>query len=539
MQSLNIQTNQNHQQKNNYQCEFNYIGCKTTFPSKGEVKQHYKDSLNNHLLLLQEKIKKIDSVNYDIKKDYHRLFKIISNIQQFKKFPDICPNPKETEDKEEEISKNKLRKKDIEKDKIINNQNLQNLILNQINKNQNLEEMIGNKRKRNDELKLNDNNNKNEEIFLLSAEDDNNGNNFVHNDERKHKIFINKSEDSNNENNVESKKNRQDRNDSFSNHKRDKEIIPIILNSKENENIIINNINNKNNNEEMNVKQIKSFLLDKENSSKNKINLLEKNFSIIYDKSPENKNENEINQSQIIRRKASNDIKKNNDKNNIICIENNINNNETKNPPYKDMVKYEILSMSDNDDDIGEAGGNDNTQYYFQNIINNDINKIQNPNLNQDKGNKEKNYYNKITRIDYIDKVLNDKKVKWEVELKKITGWFAIGVSENLGYDINSNNKNLLEYNNGKYFLSNENIFNNMNDNKRVKMNFDLKEGDNLICLYSPKFKQLKIKNGNSEYLIDNVEAKSGKPLVPTAFFENKSDQVIFHDFKVLADYKK
>jgi len=202
------------------------------------------------------------------------------------------------------------------------------------------------------------------------------------------------------------------------------------------------------------------------------------------------------------------------------------------------MIKYELLSESDNDDGICEGGGNDNTQYYFQNLINNDINKIQNPNLNQVKGNKENNYYNKITRIDYSDKVLNDKKVQWEVELKKITGWFAIGISENLGYDINSNNKNLLEYND-KYFLSNDKIFNNINDNKRVKMNYDLKQGDKLICVYSPKFKQLKIKNGNNEYLIDNVEAKLGKPLVPTAFFENKSDQVIFQNFKVLADYKK
>jgi hypothetical protein len=172
------------------------------------------------------------------------------------------------------------------------------------------------------------------------------------------------------------------------------------------------------------------------------------------------------------------------------------------------------------------------------NNFNNINNRIQNQNLDQIQNNKVVDYSNIITKVDYSDQILNDKKVQWEVELKKITGWFAIGVSENLDYDVNSKKGNL-EYNNNKYFLSNENIINNISDNKRVKMNSYLKEGDNLICLYSPKFNQLKIKNGNDEYLIDNVKARSGKALVPAAFFENKSDQVIFRNFKVLADYKK
>lgn len=556
MKSLNIQTNQNQKTNYNYQCEFNYIGCKISFPSKGEVKQHYKDSLNKHLLLLQEKIIKIDSVNYSIKKDYHRLFKIISNIQQFKKFPDICPKPEGIEDKEEEISKNKSKKKEIEKDKIVKSQNLQNLLLlNQIIKKQKLEEMIGNKRNRRDELKDNNNKNEkfesNEEIALLTVEDDNNDNSFVHDDERKHKIFLNNSEDNNNENNVETKKNMEIRNNSYSSHRNNKEITPIILNSIENENIInksINNFNIKNYIKEKNDEQVKSFLSDKEKSSQYNIDLLDKDYIKFTEKFPEN--EHEINQSQISQRDKNliilNEVKENKGNTNDNYLEKNIKKDDKKNPPYIDMIKYEILSDSDNDGEFDERGKNKNTQDFFKNIIsNNKINNlnynnntIQNQNLNQTYNNKLVDYSKIINRVDYSDQILNDKKVQWEVELKKITGWFAIGISEIFDYDANSN-KGKLEYNNNKYFLSNENIINNINDNKRVKMNSDLKEGNNLICLYSPKFNQLKIKNGNDEYLIDNVIERPGKALVPTAFFENKSDQVIFHNYKILADYKK
>jgi len=287
MQSLSLESNQNNNQPNcNYQCEFNYSGCKITVSSEEELKQHYKDALNKHLFLLQDKLKHIDSQNYDIKKDYYKLFKIINNIQQFKKFPDICPKPKEKEDKESELNKNKSKKKDKdkEKDKIGTNQNLQSLILNQILKKQKPEDMIGNKRKRSEEFHNNckikfdvqkvENLEKNEEITLSSIEDDNNDNDFL-NSEKKHKIILNKSEDNDNEdededeNNVETRKIVKDKdikNGYYISHKVDDLKNPININSKENENNNNNYINNENNgnndinndfnNEEMNDEQI-------------------------------------------------------------------------------------------------------------------------------------------------------------------------------------------------------------------------------------------------------------------------------------------
>ena len=93
MQSLSIETNQNNLQSCNYQCDLSYMGCTFTTTNKQEMIKHYSLENYTHLLLLQKKIKCIESVNYEIKKDHHKLFKIISNIQQFKKFPDILPKP--------------------------------------------------------------------------------------------------------------------------------------------------------------------------------------------------------------------------------------------------------------------------------------------------------------------------------------------------------------------------------------------------------------------------------------------------------------
>lgn len=200
MKNISIDTNANYQQNYNFQCQFNSCGCKKIASSKEELKQHYKEYTQKHLFLFQEKILQIEAINYEIRKDYHKILKIISNIQQFKKFPELFPKFSKEKDKEDsEISKNisKKREKDIKK--VMNNlinRNIQNL--NRVRKQQTKDNLIGNKRKRSDKNVKNGIKEKKEEIVLSSFEDGDHENNFFINNNEKHNIYINKSIDGEN-----------------------------------------------------------------------------------------------------------------------------------------------------------------------------------------------------------------------------------------------------------------------------------------------------------------------------------------------------
>ena len=571
MQSLSGETNQNNPQTCTYQCEFNYIGCKFTTMNKQEMIQHYRTESHSHLLLFQYKLRLIESVNSEIRKDYHKLFKIISNIQQFKKFPDILPKPSKDKNNDEfELNKNKYKRKDKERREIfctnynnINFQAIKNKLFSDFNTKQKIYEVIGYKRKRSEEEKpkektIVDQINKNEEIILSSIDDDNNNdNNFLHEDGVKHQIFINKSED-NEENKLE-----QNYNNINNISKKKKEVI-FQTDVVRDKNVNINKekntskpkkvnfiVQNENNNEEMNDMQIKRFLSETEKNSIYNFDLMKKDFIEVCKKSPEppepildninlkSKNENidlfEKKEKEIIKDKSPMKILNINQGN----IENN---KKSVNKKIKDSEKYEIISESENNENK-----NDNIFIYGNDddFSNNIMIPEEKPKESKRKNNnelplkeleresetkKEKSIMDIISKIDYNENILNYKKVQWEATLKKITGWFAIGVSEKFD-SINENNQN--------FILSNKNIISNVNDDKKVKINLNLKEGDNLICIYSHKFKNLKIKKGEEENIIENIASQSGRPLVPTAFFEKKSDQIIFHNFKVLAEYKK
>ena len=584
MQSLSGETNQNNPQTCSYQCEFNYIGCKFTTVNKQEMLQHYRTESHNHLLLFQYKLRLIESVNSEIRKDYHKLFKIISNIQQFKKFPDILPKPsKEKNNDEFELNKNRYKKKDKEKREIfctnynnINFQAIKNKLFSDFNTKQKIYEVIGYKRKRSEEEKPKEKNivmdqlNKNEEIILSSVEDDNNNdNNFLHEDGVKHQIFINKSED-NEDNKIESNYN------TINNNIKKKKEIFFQTDAVRDKNINVNKekaskpkkvsfiVQNENNNEEMNDLQIKRFLSETEKNSMYNFDLMKKDFIEVCKKSPEPpepildninlKPKNEI--FDLIEKKEKEIIKEKSPVKFLNINQENVEKNKNStNQQIKDTEKYEIISESENNENKNDNNMNENKNIfiygndddYSNNILiqeekEKQIKKMNNENndnnddisLNEleiePEPKKEKNIMDIISKIDYNENILNNKKVQWEATLKKITGWFAIGVSEKFD-SVSENNQN--------FILSNQNIISNVNDNKKVKINLNLKEGDNLVCLYSHKFKHLKIKKGEEENIIENIISQSGRPLVPTAFFEKKSDQIIFHNFKILAEYKK
>lgn len=161
--------------------------------------------------------------------------------------------------------------------------------------------------------------------------------------------------------------------------------------------------------------------------------------------------------------------------------------------------------------------------------------------------------------------ILNHKKIRWEILLKKLTGFCALGISgkrpEDLGTVIldNENEKeeekieeeiiplpnsdSITSIGYMQYLLTNKQntiIWKNGNNVKKSNSSLPvLKEGDNLIFIYLAKFSQLKIQKGDYIFIFENVGNKPRQLLNPFVIFENKNDKAIFHNFQVLAEYKK
>ena len=160
--------------------------------------------------------------------------------------------------------------------------------------------------------------------------------------------------------------------------------------------------------------------------------------------------------------------------------------------------------------------------------------------------------------------ILNHKKIRWEIFLKKLTGFVALGISGKkqeeqttviLDNDLDNNDKieeeivhmpnndSLLSSSNMHYLLTNEHntiIWKNGSNYKKTNSDLPLlKEGDNLILIYCPKFSQLKIQKGDYIFIFENVGYKSRQLLNPSVILGNKNDKAVFHNFQVLAEYKR
>ena len=147
----------------------------------------------------------------------------------------------------------------------------------------------------------------------------------------------------------------------------------------------------------------------------------------------------------------------------------------------------------------------------------------------------------------YETQVLNNRKTKWEVEIKKVKGLICVGIaerkkSENLE-PVELNVKKSEKYSKLFYGIDNEKgtyTWENSTvvEKKDVKGVPVLKDGDVLTFIYNPKFKQLKISKNKFCYLIENLEYKNEDYLVPCAQYGDK-DKIYFRNFEVLADYSK
>ena len=145
--------------------------------------------------------------------------------------------------------------------------------------------------------------------------------------------------------------------------------------------------------------------------------------------------------------------------------------------------------------------------------------------------------------------IINNKKIRWEVKIKQLSGWFSIGIGERTKTSQTNEKQNHTVVIVDKEYITNKINFLLTNDHctimwgdgknniNRAKGSFNIKEGDTLLFTYSPKFNNLKIQKNNSTYVIENIDYYSDQWLVPCAIFSRKNDKAIFKNFHVLADY--
>lgn len=172
--------------KKTRECVFSPLGCKINLFDDTESYNHNINYHNEHMKLLIDKINEIIEENKEIKKQNHRIEKIISNLQAFRSYPIPIKKKfkkyiqdengeihktnylKQLKEKEEEkIKKKKERKKEKEKEKnrIINLE--RHLEKNQVQKDQNPI------KKKQEIIRIDD-----DEILEISSDKESNNNNI-------------------------------------------------------------------------------------------------------------------------------------------------------------------------------------------------------------------------------------------------------------------------------------------------------------------------------------------------------------------------
>lgn len=254
-----------------------------------------------------------------------------------------------------------------------------------------------------------------------------------------------------------------------------------------------------------------------------------------------------INNNEI--HKENNNI---NNKSNINLTEKKIVNN---NPKAKKRISQSMRNYASHSE-------SEDSDYSYNEEVKNEDDwydpKTENKKKNKKpKSNKEKQ--KKYFRYFFDGHIINNKKAKWEVQIKQLTGWFSLGISERkktskseklaqimmtVERDFIVHQTNYL-ITNDQCSISWEDGENKVNENLD---NFKIKDGDNLVIMYSPKFKQLKIQktngnnnisNENDTYIIDNINYYNNGWLVPCMVFSKVEDKASIKNFHILADYNK
>lgn len=334
------------------------------------------------------------------------------------------------------------------------------------------------------------------------------------------------------------------------------------------------------------LKKIESFGEEEKKLLGNKSNRDEKMLDIIgYDSNPNHKNKKSKIDEEIINKANNNELMNN--------FDNNDNNkkNESLNDKNKDKKEQSIMKKYNEEEKINnqekskekQLNKDKKKELVISSQISLQSNKIEiieedsdssinkntkdtkeNINISNHKNNPLKN--NTEKKNNYIllrdNHILNNKKIRWEMSLKKITGNIALGISgkksdEHSTLIIDNENKgnieeevlkmknmdDLVSLPNVQFLLTSEKstiVWKNGKNYKKTNPNLPLlKEGDNLSLIYCPKFSQLKIQKDGYVFLFENVCNKTKQLLYPSIFLENKTDKVDFHNFSILAEYNK
>lgn len=467
-------------------CEFSTLGCVESGLTLEALKKHNEEFIIKHLLLLKKKLEQNESKTKEeltkIKNDQVELAQIIYKISQKLDNSDIKSNELLT--KMEQTLK-KLGNIETNENIFLGQKMMRDEILNEIYNNFEYK----NKRPKFEEKKIND---ENDNAKIIS-------------------------EKKNANNNIEKLSIKKEKN--ISGDEQDEKNISKKQENKDKEKYIINN--NVMEIEQEQDKNKEKITTEKLISSKNQIELIE-----------------EIPDSN------RNKIKKTSEEKNIFLplI------SDTEKEKEKDMKDLKEISLTKN--------SSTKNKFNYTNI-NNVLNGL---NSNTISTQNKKDF--KVYRDTHI---LNHKKIRWEILLKRLTGFCALGISgkrpEDLGTVILDNETEKEEEkieeeiiplpnidcitNIGymEYLLTNKQntiIWKNGNNVKKNNSNLPvLKEGDNLIFIYCPKFSQLKIQKGDYIFIFENVGNKPRQLLNPFIIFENKNDKAVFHNFQVLAEYKK
>ena len=112
-------------------CVFSSLGCEENFITENDYFNHKYEYFDMHMSLLINKMNEINEQNKEIRKENHRIEKIISNLQAFHSYPIKIKNQSKylnNEDKEKNINKrnneHKINQKKVQrKRKIIMKKN--------------------------------------------------------------------------------------------------------------------------------------------------------------------------------------------------------------------------------------------------------------------------------------------------------------------------------------------------------------------------------------------------------------------------------
>jgi len=474
-------------------CEFSNVGCEESGFTLEGLKKHNEEFISKHLLLIKKKLEQNEAKNNQeiskLRSDQAEMAQILYKITQ---------KLEGNDNKTNEI----LSKMDESLKKLVNIEANESIFLgHKLMRDEKANERYIYDNAQNKKLKV-------EEHKINNEENDNGKNNTEKNKpcENNTKIGIKKEKDNSEES--EKNKNQENKEKEIANIEKEKE--------KEKEKILYNKMI-----EAAKEKQKENIPMTTERiiSSKNQIELIEEDYDI-----NRNNKMNKPSQEKNIYLPLVPTIDKDKEKEMKDLTEISI----KKNPTTKPKMNYSNL-----------------------NNINNVLNGL--------------NSNSKEFKICRDNHILNNKKIRWEILLKKLTGYCALGISgkrpEDIGTVIldNENEKeeekieeefislpncdSICSMVNMHYLLTNKQntiIWKNGNNIKKSNSELPvLKEGDNLIFIYSPKHSQLKIQKGDYIFIFENVGNKARQILNPYIIFENKNDKAVFHNFQVLAEYKK